>query len=193
MIENTKIDASNKEELEVLQTVLSLLQKLDSDSRKKIINTITTFFDMGLSTQNNLYLGSTDTPPRSSSFMPTFSDDRSMTPKQFMLEKQPHTDVERVACLAYYLTHYLETPYFKTLDISKLNTDAAQRKFSNAAKAVDNATSYGYLTHAPSKGKKQLSASGELFVQALPNRAEAKQAISMARPKRKPRTKSKRE
>jgi hypothetical protein len=106
-----------------------------------------------------------------------FSEDRNISPKEFLMEKQPRTDVERVACLAYYLTHYLATPHFKTLDISKMNTEAAQPKFSNAAKAVDNATRTGYLVPA-TKGNKQLSATGEQFVQALPDRDAAKGVMS---------------
>src|SRR5712664_4147279 len=31
---------------------------------------------------------------------------RPVGPKQFLTEKKPRTDVERVACLAYYLAHY---------------------------------------------------------------------------------------
>jgi hypothetical protein len=107
-----------------------------------------------------------------------------------MLRKQPRTDVERVACLAYYLANYRETPHFKTLDISKLNTEAAQVKFSNAAKAVDNATAYGYLVPS-TKGNKQLSAAGELFVEALPDRAAAKATMDSARPRRRPKNANK--
>jgi hypothetical protein len=115
-----------------------------------------------------------------------FSDDRTPTPKEFLFEKRPHTDVEKVACLAYYLTHYREMPHFKTLDLSKLNTEAAQLKFSNAAYAVDNASKAGMLVPA-SKGAKQLSSLGELYVQALPDRAAARAAISHSRPRRKTR------
>jgi hypothetical protein len=88
--------------------------------------------------------------------------------------------VERIACLAFYLTHYADMPHFKTLDLSKLNTDAAQPKFSNTAVAVENATKMGYLVPAI-KAHKQLSAAGERFVQALPNRDEAKAAMSSVR------------
>ena len=35
-----------------------------------------------------------------------------MSPKDFLMEKAPNTDVERIACLAYYLTHYRSTPHF---------------------------------------------------------------------------------
>src|SRR5258705_835088 len=38
----------------------------------------------------------------------------SLSAKEFLAEKRPKTDVERVACLAYYLTHFRETPEFKT-------------------------------------------------------------------------------
>jgi hypothetical protein len=105
-----------------------------------------------------------------------------------LLEKRPQTDVERIACLAYYLTHYRDQPQFKTLDLSKLNTEAAQIKFSNAAKAVDNAAGSHFLMQA-GQGKKQISAIGELYVQALPDRSAARAAANEVR-KRKPRAKS---
>ena len=104
-------------------------------------------------------------------------------PKDFLFQKQPTTDVERVACLAFYLTHYRATPHFKTLDISKLNTEAAQRKLSNAAGAVGNATRDGYLALA-AKGTKQLSAEGERYVDELPNRAAAKAAFGKRKARR---------
>lgn len=92
--------------------------------------------------------------------------------------------MERITCLAYYLTHYRETPHFKTLDLSKLNTEAAQLKFSNAAFASDNAVRAGLLVPA-GKGAKQISALGELYVQALPDRAAAKDAVAHMKPRRK--------
>jgi hypothetical protein len=115
---------------------------------------------------------------------PTFSENRAISPKQFMLQKQPKTDVERIACLAYYLTHYRDTPHFKTLDLSKLNTEAAQIKFSNPAVVVDNATKQAYLVPA-TKGNKQVSALGEQFVLALPDRDKARDVMTSARPRRR--------
>ena len=46
-------------------------------------------------------------------------------------------------------------PHFRTVDISKLNTEAAQIKFANAAYTVTNATNAGFLVPA-GKGNKQL-------------------------------------
>jgi hypothetical protein len=107
-----------------------------------------------------------------------------MSPKDFMVEKQPRTDVERLACLAFYLTRYRDQPHFKTLDLSKLNTEAAQPKFSNAANSVNNAVKQGYLVPS-TKGNRQLSAAGEQFVQALPDREAAKNAMASLRPRRR--------
>ena len=92
------------------------------------------------------------------------------------MEKAPKTDVERVACLAYYLTHYKGTPHFKTLDISQLNTEAAQPKFSNAGYSTNNALKLGYIVSS-TKGHRQLSALGERFVQVLPDRKAAKEVL----------------
>ena len=107
-----------------------------------------------------------------------------MSPKAFLIEKQPRTDVERMACLAYYLTHYRDTPHFKTLDLSQLNTEAAQPKFANAANTTNNAVKRGYLVQS-TKGQRQLGAAGERFVLALPDRDAAKAAMASVRPRRR--------
>ena len=112
-----------------------------------------------------------------------------MSPKDFLVEKAPKTDVERIACLAYYLTHYRATPHFKTLDISVLNTEAAQPKFSNTAYSTNNAVKMKYVVPA-TKGYRQLSALGERFVQALPDREAGKEVLLSMR--RKNRSKRKR-
>jgi hypothetical protein len=70
------------------------------------------------------------------------------------------------------------------LELSKLNTEAAQLKFSNAAYTVDNAAKAGLLVPA-SKGAKQISSLGERYVQALPDREAAKVVMADARPRKK--------
>lgn len=106
-----------------------------------------------------------------------------MSPKQFLFEKRPQTDIERVTCLAFYATHYREMQHFKTLDLSKLNTEAAQIKLSNPNAAVDNAAQAGLLVQS-GQGRKQISSLGEVYVQALPDRIAAKEAIAKARPRK---------
>jgi len=101
-----------------------------------------------------------------------------------LLEKKPGTDVDKIVCLAYYLSHYRGTELFKTVDLSKLNSEAAQLKFSNAAQAVDNASKAGLLI-AAQRGLKKISAIGELYVMALPDKVAAREAISHSKPRRR--------
>lgn len=177
-MENAPIDA--------LTSVINALKDLDSDAQKRILQSVQTFF--GLELTNSILEAST-VKSRGDFEIPTategiFTENRQIAPKSFMRDKMPKTDVEKVACLAYYLTHYRDTPHFNTLDISTLNTEAAQPKFSNATYAVNNALQAGFLVPAV-KGTKQLSASGELFVQMLPDHDAAKTATANMKSKRK--------
>ena len=177
--ESTTATTSNNVDATVaLKQMLDIVSNVAPENRERLIQSLATFFDLTpVAAPNAASAG------RKREGIP-FSEEKVLSPKEFVFQKKPQSDVERVTVLAYYLTHYRDTPYFKTLDISKLNTEAAQAKFSNAAYAVDNATKYGYLVPA-SKGNKQVSAAGELFVQALPDRDAAKQAMQSARPKRR--------
>jgi hypothetical protein len=166
-------------DLEVLTQIIAAFKQLDDEAKQRVFDAVATF--LGFSVGHTI--AAHGAGPGVSA-QRSFSTDRAISPKEFLLEKQPRTDVHRVACLAFYLTHYRDTPHFKTIDISKLNTEAAQPKFSNAAKSVDNATALGYLAPAV-KGTKQMSATGERFVQALPDLDAAKAVIASAKPRRK--------
>jgi hypothetical protein len=171
---------------EVLAQLVSLFERSQPENRERLYQTLGTY--LGFNTAARRSEGSYGTPAReAAAAVASFTEDRSVTPKEFIGQKQPQTDVERVACLAYYLTHFTNTPHFKTIDISRANTEAAQIKFSNPSYAVENATLLGYLAHA-GKGFKQLSSLGEEYVSALPDR-EAAKAV-MAR-RRRPRRKAK--
>ncbi|OFW33912.1 MAG: hypothetical protein A3J28_18615 [Acidobacteria bacterium RIFCSPLOWO2_12_FULL_60_22] len=171
---------------EVLRNLVSYFERADPESRERLFQTLGTFLGLSAAVKRQ---GTTFGGPgaEAASTVANFTEDRSLTAKEFISQKQPRTDVERVACLAYYLTHYMNTRHFKTVDISRVNTEAAQIKFSNAAVALENATTYGYLAHA-GKGFKQISAFGEDYVAALPDRDAAKAVISR---RRRPRRKSK--
>lgn len=177
---------------QVLTAVVSLMQELDATSRLRLFRTLATMFDYSqappmAAPQESVRPVNHGTAPAVSA--PSFSEDRALSPKQFMFAKRPMSDIERIACLAYYLTHYRDTQYFKTLDLSKLNTEAAQIKLSNPAQAVDNATRAGFLVQV-GQARKQLSAVGELYVQALPDRIAAKEAVAHARRPRRSRGRS---
>lgn len=105
------------------------------------------------------------------------------TPKAFLSQKQPTTDVERVACYAYYLTQHREMRLFTTGDINKLNAEADQRKFANASSTLNNAIRAGLLSSA-SRGKKQIASQGKRYVEALPDQAAARAITKKPRKKR---------
>lgn len=106
-----------------------------------------------------------------------------LTPKQFVAQKKPKTDAERITCLAYFMTHHRGTPQFKTKDLTELNKEAAGSPFSNAAVAVSNATRDHYMAPAGG-GAKQITVRGEEVVAALPDR-ERVQAALEANPARR--------
>jgi hypothetical protein len=186
--------AQKSDELKAFNDIVSALRGLEPDKAESVIRSVLTFLGMSLGgVHHPARSGEVNSSTAAPVASPSFSEDRALSPKQFLLQKQPRSDVERVACLAYYLTHYRETPHFKTLELSKLNTEAAQPKFSNAAFSSRNAVNLGYLAPA-TKGQRQLSAAGELFVTNLPDRAAAKEAMMTVRRKksaRKPKNQKK--
>ena len=171
------------EELRAFSVIAEVLQALDPDAQRRVLTTVLTFFD--LAPTRSLPGPSPVTHPTTSRERePQFSADRSPSPKQFILEKRPMTEVDRIVCLAYYLTHYREQQFFRTLDLSTLNTEAAQVKFANATKAVENATTSGFLIPG-NKGFRQLSAVGEIYVQHLPDKERARAEVAQQRPRAK--------
>lgn len=102
------------------------------------------------------------------------------SPKIFMIQKKPRTDLEKITCLAYYLNHYRATPQFKTKDLSDLNREAQQIGFSNASVTSRNAVRDGYLSLAGG-GRKQITTRGEFVVEALPDRDRVKKALEESR------------
>jgi hypothetical protein len=178
---------TKEDELRIFNEVISKLMPLSEEGRVKLLQTVATF--LGIEGSHfGASSGVSGQTARASAPTSTFSEKKDISPKEFLLLKQPRNDVERVACLAYYLTHYRNVPEFKTLDISKLNTEAAQPKFSNASVPVDNARQKTFLV-STTRGNKQLGALGERFVQALPDREATKNVMENLRVRRSRRSK----
>jgi len=175
---------------EAWSTIVGVLKELEVDAQKRVLQSVQTFLGLN-GEERSLASPSPILPFSQAPYDQSFSRDRTVSPKEFLRDKNPMTDVERVTCLAYYLTHYRDTPHFKTLEISTLNTEAAQPKFSNTAVAVDNARKLGYLVPA-TKGNKQITALGEKFVELLPDRDAAREAVRTFRPRKRSKTKKSR-
>lgn len=175
----------SEQKLHVFQEIVSKLTLLSAEDQRRTISAVITLLGLdiriGKSERNHDVFININEKNDS----PGFVDREQVSPKEFLLEKEPKTDIERAACLAYYLTHYRDTPHFKTVDISTLNIEAAQPKFANAAQTVKNSIKAGLIV--PSiKGKRQLSAFGEQFVQKMPDR-EAMKEVTNRLKRKKPR------
>ncbi len=121
--------------------------------------------------------------PRATTSAAAASAQAALSPKAFLEQKQPKTDVERVACFAYYLARHRSTSRFKTAEITALNEEAGRPGFANAASAVNNAARAGFLSTA-SRGLKQLSAQGGKYVDTLPDQAAAKEQMRKSKARR---------
>jgi hypothetical protein len=176
-------------DVEALSTIVGVLKELEPDVQKRVLQSVHAFLDIPIQ-QKAVHQSDIALNVAKGASGDEFSRDRTISPKEFLRDKNPVTDVERVTCIAYYLTHYRDTPHFKTLDISALNTEAAQPKFSNASVAVDNSRALGYLVPA-SRGNKQISAAGERFVELLPDRDAARDSFRNYRPKKRSARKAK--
>ena len=156
--------------------IIELLEQLTVQDREHVLRTVATWFRVGLTAVDDQRPSAGSLPaasPVNAQEDDKFSNRPVLSVKDFIFEKNPATDSERLACLDYYLTHYMETPHFKTVDLTRLNTEAAQRGFSNPSVASSNAIRDGFFVSASKEGYKQLSAMGERFVHALPDREAA--------------------
>lgn len=167
-------------EIQALNDVVLALANLDDAEKTWVLQTAASRFKIEVEPQNN------DRGVAGGSRTGTTGSGRGadgIDPKQFMREKNPQTDVERAACLAYYLTHHRSTQHFKSREIAALNTEAAGPKI-NMARAVDKATNPNHYLAPAGGGKKQITSHGEEMVEALPDRDKVNE-LKVTRPKRK--------
>lgn len=182
------METPNSNEFGIVARIISLLEGLDREAQQHVLTTVATWLHLEAHPRQAPG-GSLPTPSASRAQGLGFSEREEMSPKQFLVEKEPHSDTDRIACLAYYLTHYRDMRQFKTAELSKLNTEAAQRRFTNAAYTAKNALRDGFLAPASKSGHRQLSAMGEQYVNALPDREAAQAIRRRMTPKRTRRTK----
>jgi hypothetical protein len=181
------------DELQALGTVLAALENLDDKKRSFVIGAVAQRFGI----REGLGLRPPIPGPSGGGISSPGEQGVQETPRAFLKEKRPVTDVQRIVCLAFYLTHGRGIPHFKTRDLTDLNTEAAGDKIGNATQAVKNATNQNHFISPAGKGRKQITPLGEDVVSALPDQEKVKATIAEAlagRRKRrsgKPRTKKK--
>src|SRR5262249_58909273 len=113
------------------------------------------------------------------------TDIKGLTAKQFLKQKNPSSDLERLICLAYYMLHVKDAATFSTRDITKLNGEAGGTDFSNAAATANNGVAQSKFLSRAGGGKKRLTNRGEAVVEALPDRAKATGALPASGHRRK--------
>lgn len=179
-------------EVSAMDTSLSALSGLESDEQRRVLIWLIDKLKLsGSVSMGTPAPGALPVQQPSGASVSTGSG-AGLTAKQFMAQKKPKTDAERITCLAYYLTNYRQTPHFKTRELTDLNTkEAAGTPFSNAAVAVSNATRDQYLSPAGS-GKKQITVRGEAVVDALPDREKVTAALAENPARRRKPSKAKR-
>lgn len=191
---HNELTPNRKAEREALNQILEILEGFDQDAMKRVLTTVLAFSEFVEQPMSTTGAWAQHTQVSAPQNMEApdgpvpYSDKQEVTPKEFLREKDPQTDVQRMACLAYYLTHYRDQSFFKTVDLSKVNTEAAQPKFSNASKTAANAMQYRYFVPGQKPGTRQLSAAGEDYVAALPDKSAAKAAMARSRPRTKRRS-----
>jgi hypothetical protein len=168
-------------ELKAMETAYAALQPLEPVAQRRAVEWL-----LGALSMQRADLANDQTPIETSpQDRPGFGESSAaeqnelngpFTPKEFINQKKPQTIAERIACLAFYLAHYRNTSSFGSAEIESLNTEAAQSSI-NRSRDVDNARRLGYLVPA-ADGKKQISAKGEEFVNALPDRGAVKSVRS---------------
>lgn len=109
--------------------------------------------------------------------------------RTFMRIKKPATDVERVACLIYYLAKTTGQVGCKSKDISQANIDFGGTKF-NMTRALDNATRRSKYLSSRGAQEKQLTPLGEDVVEALPDQAAVAAVIAESRVRKVPKKKA---
>ena len=89
--------------------IIDDLIAFDKDSRARIYRTVGTFFGFDEPEPRRGVQADEGAVLAAASREPHFSLGSDPSPKDFLFEKGPTTVVDRVACLAYYLTHYRTT------------------------------------------------------------------------------------
>ena len=174
-------------EFKAIQTSLEVLEPLDETQRRFAISMILTRLGMeGAGGLPRVASGAVNAGMHGAGTGAAAAgggggDIKDLTSKDFLKQKQPRTDLERFACLAYYLTHARDLAEFSTRDITKLNGEAHGPNFTNAAATAQNGMKQSKFFSKAGGGKKRITTLGEAVVEALPSAEAVKEALASVR------------
>jgi hypothetical protein len=100
--------------------------------------------------------------------------------RAFIRSKKPTTDVQRVACLGYYVAQTTGQQGFTSKSISTAHTDSGGSSI-NMPRALDNATRGAKYLSNRGPHEKQLTTLGEDVVNALPDQEAVKAVEATAK------------
>jgi hypothetical protein len=168
-------------ELKAMQDALKALSPLEAGARQRAVTWLAGALGVATTEGSGIDDGGLNAGGQGGAEGPTLPSNQPGelgTPRQFLAAKRPTTDVERVTCLAYYMTNVTKKPHFKTRELIELNTEAAGIKISNPSQATANAKDRnGYLAEAGG-GNRQITPLGEAVVAAMPDRDAVAKAIA---------------
>jgi hypothetical protein len=160
------------QEVDAMRDALAALEGRQPEEQRRILNWLAAKLGVGAVAPPTLGTDTPGLPPGGAGS----SSISGQTPKAFMSAKRPETVRERIACLAYYLTHARNVTTYKTKALTDLNSEAALPKISNPALFARDAVKSQYLAPAGG-GSKQITTRGEALVRALPEREAVKKAL----------------
>jgi hypothetical protein len=167
-------------EISAMQSIHKAIDKLDLDSKKRVIKYIIDKHGLHSVSPTN-----TETKPPLNNTPSQSAIDKNISIKDFISLKKPTNNYQKICCYGYFLEHFENIKEFKTEQLSKANTDARQPKVSSMSVFVNDACQkYGFLTPT-SKGMKALSSRGEAIVNALPDQTKVKEVLETIPHKRK--------
>jgi hypothetical protein len=163
--------------VEAVQAASKAFDPLSGEERQRALQMFLTL--LGHDSQG-MGAGSPSQPPPPSGGAPIGSTNATgalqATARAFIAAKKPTSDVQRVTCIAYYMTHHDGRPSYKARDLAEVGTAAAVR-FSNIRQTISNATRQNKFLIPAGPQLHQITPRGEAMVDALPDQHAAKLAL----------------
>jgi hypothetical protein len=165
-----------------LVSVVKALEPLKEPDRQWVLHAAASKWSLGPVVGSPAVLQQTENGGRSAASigMPSADVQSALSKKDvraFIRAKKPATDVQRVACLVYFLTQTTGQPGASAKEIGQAHTDSGASKM-NMARAIDNATRRSKYLSVRDGRQKQLTTLGEDVVDVLPDQSKVKELES---------------